>query len=81
MQTKITMIAMIHVIAIAPMTPKIENNKLEFIDPLFDTVDGSMLLEDTNVFSMIISDTDVEVDLLLLVIVSDELSVTETIKI
>ena len=39
-----------------------------------------MPLEDTNVFSMMVSDTDVEVYLLLLllVIVSDELSVTET---
>ena len=33
-----TMTAVIHVITIAPIAPKIENNKLEFIDPLFDGV-------------------------------------------
>ena len=81
MQIRITMIAMIHVITIAPITPKIENNNLESIDPLLDTVDGSMVLEDTNVFSMIVRDIDVKVYLLLLlVIASDELSATETIK-
>ena len=44
-----------------------------------------MLLEvsDTNVLSMIVRDIDIEVNLslLLLVITSDKLSVTETIKI
>ena len=81
MQARITMIAMIHVITIAPMTPKIKNNKLEFINSLLEGVDGSMLLEVTNVFSMIVRDTDVEVYLiLLLAIASNELSVTETTK-
>ena len=64
------------------MTPKIENNKLEFIDPLLDgltvdcvpllvTVDCFMLLEvaATNVLSI-----GVMVDLL--VIALDDLSVT-----
>ena len=36
------------------------NNNLVSLYQL-DTVDGSMPLEDTNVFSMIVSDTDVEV--------------------
>ena len=38
MQTRITMTAVIHTIPIALMTPKIVNNKLEFIDPLLDGV-------------------------------------------
>ena len=78
MQTRITMTAVIHVIA--PITPKIENNKLEFMDPLFNgVVDGLILLE----VSMIVRDIDVEVNLslLLLVITSDKLSVTETTNV
>ena len=79
------MTAMI-LITTAPMTPNIENNKLEFIDLLFGgVVDGGSTLEvsDTNVLSMIVRDIDIEANLslLLLVITSDKLPVTETINV
>ena len=79
------MTVVIHVIIIAPMTPKIENNKFEFIDPLLDgVVDCSMMLKVSETKVMIvIADTDVVTNLLLplVVIASDKLLVTETIKI
>ena len=80
MQARITMIAMIHTITIAPTTPKIENNKLEFIDPLLDgvTVDCVPLLVTVDCFMLfeVAATNELSIVADLLVITLDDLSVT-----